>query len=37
MGRAESSRVVLRNVRLEGITVSNREGLETMVRAIASS
>ena len=31
------ARVILRNVRLEGITVGKREGLETMVRAIASS
>ena len=31
------ARVVLRNVRLEGVTVGNREGLETMIRAIASN
>ena len=31
------ARVVMRNAHLEGITVGNREGLETMVRAIASS
>ena len=29
-------RVVMRNARLEGITVGNREGLEAMVRAMAS-
>ena len=30
-------RVVMRNARLEGITVGNREGLEAMVRAMSSS